>query len=177
MDKASKMGPLVNQQQYDKVMRYIELGKTEAKLVSGGSRCPEHRTGFYVQPTVFEVPKHSAGVKVWTDEIFGPVLAVKIFDHEEEAVREANDTEYGLAGAVMSLDKERCQRVARSLRAGIVWINCSQPCFVQAPWGGRGRSGIGRDLGKLGFDRFLEVKQVTEYESKRPWGWFIKSKM
>ena len=84
---------------------------------------------------------------MWTEEVFGPVLSVCRFADEDEALRLANDTRFGLAAAVMSKDKERCQRVARDFRAGIVWINCSQPTFPQAPWGGMKQSGIGRELG------------------------------
>lgn len=174
LDPSSKLGPVVNKQQYDKVMEFIRQGRREATLVCGGGRSPEHQKGFFVQPTVFLVDKDTTNVSVWNEEIFGPVLSVKVFDTESEAIIEANDTEYGLAGAVMSLDKERCERVARALVCGIVWINCSQPCFVEAPWGGRKRSGIGRDLGQYGMDRFLEVKQVTTYKTTdEPWGWYL----
>lgn len=174
LDPSSKLGPVVNKQQYDKVMEFIRQGRHEATLVCGGGSSPEHQKGFFVQPTVFLVDKDTTNVSVWNEEIFGPVLSVKIFDTEYEAISEANGTEYGLAGAVMSLDKERCERVARALVCGIVWINCSQPCFVEAPWGGRKRSGIGRDLGQYGMDRFLEVKQVTTYKTTdEPWGWYL----
>eukprot|EP01094_Clydonella_sp_ATCC50884_P019491 TRINITY_DN381_c0_g2_i1.p1 TRINITY_DN381_c0_g2~~TRINITY_DN381_c0_g2_i1.p1 ORF type:complete len:117 (+),score=23.32 TRINITY_DN381_c0_g2_i1:403-753(+) len=114
---------------------------------------------------------------IWTQEIFGPVLSARTFKTEAEAIRLANDSEYGLGAAVLSDSKERRDRVARKFRSGIVWVQCSQPCFCQAPWGGMKRSGIGRDLGQYGLDRFLEVKQVTEYVSANPWGWFIPSKM
>ena len=86
----------------------------------------------------------------------------------------SNDTSYGLAAAVMSEDLDRCRRVAAALRAGIVWINCSQPTFTQAPWGGVKRSGIGRELGRWGLENYLEVKQVTSYDSSEPWAWYIK---
>jgi betaine-aldehyde dehydrogenase len=102
------------------------------------------------------------------------VLAVRTFRDEDEAVRLANDTPFGLAAAVMSADLERCRRVARRFRAGIVWINCSQPTFSQAPWGGRKHSGIGRELGEWGLANYLEVKQMTTYESADPWGWYLR---
>jgi betaine-aldehyde dehydrogenase len=85
----------------------------------------------------------------------------------------ANDSRFGLAAAVMSADLERAARVANGLRAGIVWVNCSQPTFTQAPWGGMKQSGIGRELGRWGLDNYLEVKQVTEYRSAEPWGWYL----
>ncbi|MFH0128118.1 aldehyde dehydrogenase family protein, partial [Pseudomonas aeruginosa] len=96
------------------------------------------------------------------------------FDDEKEAVRSANASRFGLGAAVMSRDLQRCQRVARRLRAGIVWINCSQPTFTEAPWGGYKHSGIGRELGEWGLDNYLETKQITRYDSDRPWGWYIK---
>ena len=96
------------------------------------------------------------------------------FKTEEEAVSLANDTEYGLASAVLSSDMSRCKRISRSMRSGIVWINCSQPCFVETCWGGMKKSGIGRELGPFGLENYLQVKQVTTYLSNQPWGWYIK---
>ncbi|WP_313466509.1 aldehyde dehydrogenase family protein, partial [Pseudomonas nitroreducens] len=111
---------------------------------------------------------------IWREEIFGPVLCVKRFKTEAEALRLANDSRFGLAGAVMSGDPQRAARVADGLRVGIVWVNCSQPTFTQAPWGGMKHSGIGRELGVWGLENYLEVKQVTEYISDQPWGWYLK---
>ena len=102
------------------------------------------------------------------------MLSVLTFKTEDEAVRLANDSEYGLAAAVMSGDEARCKRIARAMRSGIVWINCSQPCFVETSWGGVKKSGFGRELGLFGLDNYLQVKQVTTYTSQQPWGWFIK---
>ncbi len=89
-------------------------------------------------------------------------------------MRLANDSRFGLAAAVMSADEPRTERVAAALRAGIVWINCSQPTFTEAPWGGYKQSGIGRELGRWGFDAYFETKQITRYASDEPWGWYIK---
>ena len=111
-------------------------------------------------------------MEIWREEVFGPVLCVKEFSTEDEAIELANDTHYGLAGAVLSSDRERCQRVAEEINAGAVWVNCSQPCFCQAPWGGNKRSGFGRELGEGGIDNYLSIKQVTEYTSDEPWGWY-----
>jgi betaine-aldehyde dehydrogenase len=167
------LGPLVNRSQYDKVLRYVETGRRSgAALLTGGGRPKGLDRGYFLEPTVFvDVPEDST---LWREEIFGPVLCVRTFRDEAQAVRMANDTEYGLAAAVMSEDRERCRRVARALRAGIVWINCSQPTFTQAPWGGMKKSGIGRELGRWGLENYLEVKQVTSYDSDQPWGWYIK---
>lgn len=176
LEVGARMGPVVNKIQYDKVMGYIQAGKDEgATLLTGGKRNPKFSKGYFIEPTVFVDVKEN--MKIWKEEIFGPVLSVRTFSDEAQAIKEANDSPYGLGAAVMSGDKDRCARVVKGLRYGIVWVNCTQPCFVNAPWGGLKRSGVGRDLGKYGFERFLEPKQVTEYVSGNPWGWFISSKI
>jgi betaine-aldehyde dehydrogenase len=100
-------------------------------------------------------------------------VCVHPFDTAQEAVALANDTRFGLAAAVMSGDEARAQDVARRLRAGILWVNCSQPTFVEAPWGGMKQSGIGRELGRWGLENYLETKQITTYRSADPWGWYL----
>jgi betaine-aldehyde dehydrogenase len=167
------LGPIVSKGQYDKILEAVERGVREgARLISGGGR-PAHLTkGYFMEPVVFaDVPVDSW---VWNEEIFGPVVCIRPFDDEAEAVRSANHSRFGLAAAVMSRDDARCERVARALRAGIVWINCSQPTFTEAPWGGYKQSGIGRELGEWGLNNYLETKQITRYDSDKPWGWYIK---
>lgn len=173
-NEAVLLGPLVSEAQYQKVLAAIAQGVKEgAKIACGGQRPAGMSRGYYVQPTVLiDMAEES---EVWQEEIFGPVVCVKPFRTEAEAVRMANDSRFGLAAAVMSKDDARCDRVARKLRAGIVWINCSQPTFTEAPWGGYKQSGIGRELGKWGLDNYLETKQVTKYNSDKPWGWYLKS--
>jgi betaine-aldehyde dehydrogenase len=165
------LGPLVSAGQRDKVLGQIhEARRMGAALACGGGR-PRHLTrGYFVEPTIFTGV--SPDMRLWREEVFGPVLAVTTFTGEAEALHLANDSRYGLAAAVLSTDLERCHRVARRLRAGIVWVNCSQPTFVQAPWGGMKHSGIGRELGRWGLDNYLETKQVTAYTSASPWGWY-----
>lgn len=167
------LGPLVSQKQLDRVLGYIERARADgATIRTGGKRPAGHDAGYFLEPTILtEVPLDSAA---WREEIFGPVLCVRSFKDEADALRLANDSVFGLAGAVMSADAARAERVAVKLRAGIVWINCSQPTFTEAPWGGFKRSGIGRELGKWGLDAYLEVKQITRYASADPWGWYIK---
>lgn len=172
MDGGVLLGPLVSRQQYDKVLGYMEIGKREARLLCGGGRPAGFNAGYFVEPTIFaDVP---ANARIWKEEIFGPVLSVATFGTEEEAVRLANDSEFGLAAAVMSGDLERAERVADRFEAGVVWINCSQPNFLEPPWGGMKKSGVGRELGTWGLKNFLEIKQVTAYASKEPWGWYLK---
>lgn len=167
------LGPLVNAAQYEKVKRAIEQGVEEgATLLSGGKRPDGKDAGFYLQPTIFtDMAEDSA---IWCEEIFGPVVCVRAFDNEAEAVAAANRSRFGLAAAVMSTDLARAERVARRLRAGIVWVNCSQPTFTEAPWGGYKQSGIGRELGEWGLQNYLETKQITRYDSQEPWGWYLK---
>lgn len=167
------MGPLVNKNQYDKVMAAIKRGVDDgATLVCGGERPSQLDKGYYVTPTILSDMQEDSWV--WVEEIFGPVLCIKPFETEEQAIALANNTRFGLAAAVMSDDDARCDRVAAKLRAGIIWVNCSQPTFVEAPWGGYKQSGIGRELGEWGLSNYLETKQITRYDSNQPWGWYIK---
>jgi betaine-aldehyde dehydrogenase len=173
LEEGVLLGPLVSRGQYDKVLGFIAQGKASgAKLLTGGCRPSGFERGYFVEPAIFDEPDVDS--IVWREEIFGPVLCVKRFRSEDEAIRLANDSRFGLAAAVMSADPARATRVANRLRAGILWINCSQPTFSEAPWGGMKQSGIGRELGRWGLDNYLEVKQVTEYISPEPWGWYLK---
>ncbi|PRW59376.1 betaine aldehyde dehydrogenase isoform A [Chlorella sorokiniana] len=160
-----RLGPVVSAAQHDKIMAYIESGKVEgATLLTGGRRPPHLQTGYYVQPTVFiNVEPH---MRIWREEIFGPVLAARTFASEAEAIQLANASEFGLGAGVISADEARCKRVVEALECGMCWVNCSQPCFVQAPWGGVKNSGFGRELGTFGLESFLSVKQVTTYTSQ-----------
>jgi betaine-aldehyde dehydrogenase len=167
------LGPIVSRGQYEKILDAIACGQAEgARLVTGGTRPPHLDKGFFIEPAVFADVHEDNWI--WTEEIFGPVVCVRPFDDEAQAIRLANDSRFGLAAAVMSRDLDRCERVARLLRAGIIWINCSQPTFTEAPWGGYKQSGIGRELGQWGLDNYLETKQITRYDSDQPWGWYIK---
>ncbi len=167
------LGPLVNQGQYEDVLRHIARAVEQgATVATGGKRPAGHETGFYLEPTILtDVALDS---DAWVEEIFGPVVCIRPFDTEAEAISLSNDSRFGLAAAVMSADDARCERVARAFRAGIVWINCSQPTFTEAPWGGYKQSGIGRELGRWGLDNYLETKQITRLVSNDPWGWYIK---
>ncbi len=167
------LGPLVNQTQYQKVLAAIERGIDDgATLVSGGKKPPTLEQGFYLEPTILTDMTEDSWI--WKEEIFGPVVCVKAFKTEQQAIEMANNSRFGLAAAVMSKDLDRCDRVAKAFRAGIVWVNCSQPTFVEAPWGGYKQSGIGRELGKWGLNNYLETKQITRFDSDEPWGWYIK---
>ncbi|MDI7861670.1 aldehyde dehydrogenase family protein [Rhizobiaceae bacterium n13] len=173
LDDGTLLGPLVSRGQYEKVVAAIERGRAEgATVAAGGGRPPGLNTGYFLEPTV--MTDMAEDNFVWREEIFGPVVCVKSFRDEAEAIRMSNDSRFGLAAAVMSKDRARAERVARAFRAGIVWINCSQPTFTEAPWGGYKQSGIGRELGRWGLSNYLETKQTTTFESEEPWGWYIK---
>ena len=173
LDEGTLLGPLVSEGQYTKVLAAIEKARADgASILCGGHRAPGFEKGYFVSPTVIaDAPLDS---DAWREEIFGPVVCVRPFETEAEAVALANDSRFGLAAAVMSGDEARAERVAAALRAGIVWINCSQPTFTEAPWGGFKQSGIGRELGRWGFENYLETKQITRFASDEPWGWYLK---
>ena len=172
MEEGVLLGPLVSPSQHEKVLASIERGKREARLVTGGGVPKGLEGGCYVEPTIFaDAPLDSW---IWNEEIFGPVVCARQFTTEQEAIELANASRFGLAAAVMSLDLDRAERVARAFRAGIVWINCSQPTFTEAPWGGYNQSGIGRELGEWGLNNYLETKQITTYDRSKPWGWYLK---
>ncbi len=170
LDTGTKLGPLVSKGQYDKVLGFIERARHTATLVAGGKRPASLERGYFLEPTIFT--DVSPDSELWTEEIFGPVLAVRTFCSELEAISLANDTQFGLAAAVLSADLARADRVAERLDAGIVWINCSQPTFTEAPWGGRKQSGIGRELGRWGLCNYLDVKQITRYRAAAVWDWY-----
>jgi betaine-aldehyde dehydrogenase len=172
-DPKTEMGPLVAERQRDRVEEYIRLGIEEgAKLVLGGDRPPSpvNEHGFFVAPTVFT--DVTPQMRIVREEIFGPVLVVQRFKDEAEAIRLANDSPYGLAGAVFTTDAARAHRVIRKLRTGITWINTYHPTYNEAPWGGYKQSGIGRELGTHGFDEYTEVKQINVNLAVEPTGWF-----
>ena len=170
LDRETKMGPLVSKEQLDRVNSYIEIGKREAKVATGGSRPKQFKKGFYVEPTIFYDVDNSA--RISREEIFGPVATVIPFDDEAGAIRIANDTPYGLAAAVWTRDIYKAFRVVKSLRAGIVWVNHMQPTYVEAPWGGYKQSGFGRELGPWGLEEYLETKQVFVNLDEAPIAWY-----
>jgi betaine-aldehyde dehydrogenase len=170
LERDTKMGPLVSKEQYDRVGSYLDLGKKEAKTAIGGGRPKEFSKGYYVEPTIFyDVDNHA---RIAREEIFGPVASVIPFDGEGEAIRIANDTPYGLAGAVWTRDIYKAFRVVKSMRAGIIWVNHMQPTYVEAPWGGYKQSGYGRELGPWGMEEYLETKQVFVNLDETPIGWY-----
>jgi len=155
------VGPMASQKQYERVEAYIRKGIEEgAEVLVGGEGRPKGlETGYFVRPTVFVNVKND--MTIAQEEIFGPVLSVIAYDSEDEAIRIANDSKYGLHSAVMGTDLERARRVASQLRAGRVVIN-NMTDDPQAPWGGFKYSGVGREYGKYGIEAFLEPKAILE---------------
>jgi betaine-aldehyde dehydrogenase len=167
------MGPLVSRAHREKVESYIKVGLDEgATLECGGERLAGELgdKGNFIVPTIFSNTKPS--MRIVQEEIFGPVLVIQKFKDEAEAIEIANDTIYGLAGAVFTSDIARAHRVIRKLRAGITWINTYHPTYNEAPWGGYKQSGIGRELGTYGYDAYTEVKQINVNLAVEPSGWF-----
>ena len=160
-DEKAETGPLTSAQHRDKVEAYVDAGIAEgAWLRCGGARPdePELANGFYYLPTVLD--RCTSDMSVTQTESFGPVLTVETFHTEDEAVRIANDSIYGLAGAVWTQNAGKAQRVAGRLRMGTVWINDYHPYVPQAEWGGYKQSGTGRELGIAGLDEYRETKHI-----------------
>nr|WP_102335533.1 betaine-aldehyde dehydrogenase [Salimicrobium jeotgali] len=169
----TQSGPLISAEHRGKVESYVEIGKQEgAKIVTGGAR-PEKeelQNGFFYLPTIFT--ECTSDMRIVQEEIFGPVLTVERFHSEEEAVTLANDSIYGLAGAVFTTDIDKAERAAAKMRMGTVWINDFHPYFAQAPWGGYKQSGIGRELGKPGLEEYTETKHIYRNLKPEPIHWF-----
>ncbi|MBV8170565.1 MAG: aldehyde dehydrogenase family protein, partial [Candidatus Eremiobacteraeota bacterium] len=171
-DPQTEMGPIISPTHRERVEDYIETGRKEgAMLLCGGARLGgELSEGNFIAPTIFD--RTSRDMRIVQEEIFGPVLVVQTFDDEADAIRLANDTIYGLAGAVFTEDVAKAHRVIRKMRAGITWINTYHPTYNEAPWGGYKQSGIGRELGTFGYDAYTEVKQINVNLDVEPSGWF-----
>ncbi|KUJ70770.1 betaine-aldehyde dehydrogenase [Streptomyces albus subsp. albus] len=172
-DEHARTGPLISAAHREKVAAYVAAGLAEgAVLRCGGTPPLDHALadGHYYLPTVLD--DCTPGMSVVRDESFGPVLTVERFRGEAEAVAMANDTVYGLAGAVWTQDAERAHRVAGRLRAGTVWINDYHPYVPQAEWGGMKQSGVGRELGPAGLAEYQEVKHIWRKTAPRPQRWF-----
>ncbi|XP_055381743.1 aldehyde dehydrogenase X, mitochondrial [Condylostylus longicornis] len=157
-EKGVQQGPQIDDEMFTKVLGYIESGKKEgAKLECGGKRLGD--VGFFIEPTVFSNVKDD--MKIAKEEIFGPVQSIFKFNNLDEMIERANNTQYGLAAAIITKDLNRAVRFSNYVDAGSVWINCYDAVLPQVPFGGYKMSGFGRELGKAGLDNYLETKTVT----------------
>jgi aldehyde dehydrogenase (NAD+) len=159
-DPTQIMGPVISKRQQDRVMGYIELGQQEgARLLAGGKARPDKGNGFFIEPTCFVDVRND--MRIAQEEIFGPVLVVIPFEDDEDAIRIANESDYGLGGSIVSGDKERGMRIARRIRAGAISVNGGMSITGDLPFGGFKRSGIGREWGREGIEEFLETKAIA----------------
>ena len=172
-DDKAETGPLTSAGHRDKVEAYVAAGLAEGAVLRCGGRRPEDPAladGFYFLPTILD--RCTSDMSVTQDESFGPVLTVETFSGEDDAVATANDSIYGLAGAVWTQDAGKAQRVAGRLRMGTVWINDYHPYVPQAEWGGYKQSGVGRELGLAGLDEYRETKHVWHNIRPAEQRWF-----
>ena len=159
LEPSTRMGPLVDSTQLDRVLGYIESGKEEgAELYLGGSRVRTDTGGYYVEPTIFDAVSND--MTIAREEIFGPVLSAISFEEEDEAIRIANDTIYGLAAGIWTDDVSRAHRAARAIRAGVVWVNTFDSGDISAPFGGFKQSGFGRDKSIHSLEKYSDLKTV-----------------
>jgi len=157
-DPKTEQGPQVDQEQFNKIMGYIDSGKKEgARLLAGGGRVGNK--GFFIEPTVFADVQDD--MKIAREEIFGPVMSIIKFREIGEVIQRANKTIYGLAAAVWTKDIEKAMKISNNVRAGTVWVNCYDVFDAAAPFGGFKQSGIGRELGEYALEHYTEVKTVT----------------
>lgn len=173
MVQGTQMGPLISAAHRAKVEDYIRIGREEgARLLLGGGRPsdPALARGFFVEPTLFTDCAND--MRIVQEEVFGPVITVERFSTEEEALRKANSTIYGLSAGFWTRDPDRIRRMSAGLRFGTVWVNDFNVYFTQAPWGGYKQSGLGRELGRMGLEEYTEVKHVFQNHNARPVHWF-----
>ena len=169
-DPRTEVGALVHPTHFEKVMSYVEIGKSEGRLVAGGGRPEDYPEGNWVAPTVFADVKPDA--RVFQEEIFGPVLAVTTFKDEAEALSIANDTMYGLGAGVWTRDGNRATRMSRGIQAGRIWVNCYHQYPAGAAFGGYKVSGIGRENHAMMLDIYSQTKAILVSSDEHKLGFF-----
>ncbi|HEX3232467.1 MAG TPA: betaine-aldehyde dehydrogenase [Pyrinomonadaceae bacterium] len=176
MDKATLMGPQVSEEQLNKIKGYVGIAREEGATVFAGGESPQldpqFQNGYFFQPTIFSEVNNS--MRVAQEEIFGPVTSVISFDNDEELIRQANETIYGLSAGIWTRDITRAHRFAKAVKAGVVWINTYNMFNAASPFGGYKQSGYGREMGKHALEMYTQVKSVWVDLSGKPIGWFGK---
>ena len=176
MDKSTQMGPQVSQEQLDRIKSYVDIARSEGATVSTGGESPKlagaFEKGYFFQPTIFSEVKNE--MRVAQEEIFGPVVSVITFKDEDDLIRQANETVYGLSAGIWTRDIVRAHRFAKEIKAGVVWINTFNMFSPASPFGGYKQSGYGREMGKHALDLYTQVKSVWVDLSGKPIGWFGK---
>jgi len=176
MDKTTQMGPQVSEEQLNRIKSYIDIGKAEGATVLSGGEPPKleglFRNGYFFQPTIFTEVQNR--MRVAQEEIFGPVVSVITFKDEDDLIRQANETIYGLSAGIWTRDITRAHRFAKEIRAGVVWINTFNMFNAASPFGGYKQSGYGREMGRQALELYTQVKSVWVDLSGKPIGWFGK---
>ncbi|HKY30483.1 MAG TPA: betaine-aldehyde dehydrogenase [Pyrinomonadaceae bacterium] len=176
MDKSTQMGPQVSEEQLNRIKGYIDIGRAEGATVFAGGESPKlegaFQKGYFFQPTIFSEVKND--MRVAQEEIFGPVVSVITFKDEDDLIKQANETVYGLSAGIWTRDITRAHRFAKEIKAGVVWINTFNMFNPASPFGGYKQSGYGREMGKHALELYTQVKSVWVDLSGRPIGWFGK---
>jgi betaine-aldehyde dehydrogenase len=176
MDKNTAMGPQVSREQLDRIKGYVGIARDEGATVFSGGESPQldaqFENGYFFQPTIFSDVNNS--MRVAQEEIFGPVTSVISFDNDDDLIRQANETIYGLSAGIWTSNITRAHRFARAIKAGVVWINTYNMMNAASPFGGYKQSGYGREMGKHALELYTQVKSVWVDLSGKPIGWFGK---
>ena len=176
MDTATLMGPQVSAEQLDRIKGYVDIARTEGATILTGGGAPalgeQFQKGYFFQPTIFSEVKNN--MRVAQEEIFGPVTSVITFADEEDLLKQANETIYGLSAGIWTRDITRAHRFARAIKAGVVWINTFNIFNAASPFGGYKQSGYGREMGRHALDLYTQVKSVWVDLSGKPMGWYGK---
>src|SRR5215218_10052198 len=176
MDKATQMGPQVSEEQLNRIKGYVDIAREEGATVLAGGQSPQlegaFQKGYFFTPTIFSEVTNN--MRVAQEEIFGPVVSVITFKDEDDLIKEANDTIYGLSAGIWTRDITRAHRFAKEIKAGVVWINTFNMFNAASPFGGYKQSGYGREMGRHALDLYTQVKSVWVDLSDRPIGWFGK---
>ena len=175
-NKATQMGPQVSEEQLNRIKGYVDIARSEGAAVVAGGAAPQldasFQRGYFFTPTIFDDVKNN--MRVAQEEIFGPVVSVITFKDEDDLIKQANDTIYGLSAGIWTRYITRAHRFAREIKAAVVWINTFNMFNAASPFGGYKQSGYGREMGRHALDLYTQVKSVWVDLSGRPIGWFGK---